>query len=163
MHPSGHVSPTVTPAPAGALASRADPFGRGPLTMHGVLGIVCFVAAFVFPCSNSRAAEKTMPIDFVGDWCFDSQDKNRSWYTLPSWTTDGHCTKILSVNKYGFYGESRHCEPLKMRLEKSVAPSGIGYTATITARCQPDGPVTAGELQTFEFYRYKGNFSVIVK
>jgi hypothetical protein len=115
--------------------------------MHTLLRIVRVAAAVVIACSHASAAEKTMTIDFVGDWCFDSQDKNVSWYKLPSWTEDGHC----------------HCEPVKMRLEKSVAPSGTGYIATITARCQPDGPVKAGELQTFEFYRYKGNLSVTTK
>jgi len=128
-----------------------------------LLRILCVAAAVVIACSHASAAEKTMTIDFVGDWCFDSQDKNVSWYKLPSWTEDGHCTKILSIHKYGFYGENRHCEPVKMRLEKSVAPSGTGYIATITACCQPDGPVTAGELQTFEFYRYKGNLTVTTK
>jgi hypothetical protein len=39
---------------------------------------------------HARAAEKTLTIDFVGDWCFDSQDKNVSWYKLPSWTEGGH-------------------------------------------------------------------------
>ena len=110
--------------------------------------------------AQAGASEKTIPIDIVGDWCFDIQDKNVSWYQLPSWTEGGHCTKILSINKYRFYGDNRHCEPVKVRLEKSVAPSGIGYTATITSLCQSDGPVTAGELQTFKFDRYKGNLSV---
>jgi hypothetical protein len=30
----------------------------------------------------------------------------------------------------------------------------------VTARCQSDGRVTAGKLQSFEFNRYKGNLSV---
>src|SRR6516165_5367326 len=127
--------------------------------MHSLLRIVCVAASVVIACSHARAAEKTMTIDFVGDWCFDSQDKNVSRYKLPSWTEGGHCTKILSVDKYGFYGEKRLCEPVKMRLERSVAQTGIEYIATITARCRPPGPVTTGELQTFEFHRYKGNLS----
>jgi hypothetical protein len=130
-----------------------------------------------------RAAEPpTMTIDFVGDWCFDgldAQNKNISWFKLPSWTEGGHCTKILSINKYGFsgemafiasaieaspaYGGNRHCEPVKMRLTKDVAPSGTGYTATVIARCQSDGPVTAGKLLTFEFHRYKGSLQIITK
>ena len=50
-----------------------------------------------------------------------------------------------------------------MRLTKDTAPSGTAYIAMVTARCQPDGPVTAGKLQTFEFNRYKGNLSVTTK
>jgi hypothetical protein len=133
--------------------------------MHSMLRSVCVVAVAIVASSDARGAEKllTMTIDFVGDWCFESQDKNISWYKLPSWTEGGHCTKILSIHKYGFYGENRHCEPVKMRLDKSVAPSGTGYIAMITARCQPDGPVTAGEFQTFEFYRYKGSLKITAK
>jgi hypothetical protein len=43
----------------------------------------------------------------------------------------------------------------------------IGHAALMsqpnTARCQPDGPVTTGVLQTFELYRYKGNLSITTK
>jgi len=128
-----------------------------------MLRIVCFAAAAVIACSHASAAEKTIPINFVGDWCYTSQENKTTSYVLPSWTEDGHCAKILSINQYGFYGEGKHCEPVKMRLTKDTAPSGTGYTAMVTARCQPDGPVTAGVLQTFEFYRYKGNLSVTTK
>jgi hypothetical protein len=132
--------------------------------MFSSLRFVCLAAlVIIVACSRASGAEMTMTIDFVGDWCFDGQDKNVLSYKLPSWTEGGHCTKILSINKYGFYGENRHCEPVKMRLEKNIAPSGIGYTAMVTARCQSDGPVTAGELQSFEFYRYKGSLSVTIK
>ena len=48
-------------------------------------------------------------------------------------------SSLLSLN--------RHCEPVNMRLTRETAPSGTGYTAIITARCQPDGPVTAGVLR----------------
>jgi hypothetical protein len=115
------------------------------------------------PTAESHAKKsKTMTIDFVGDWCFASQDRNVSWYQLPSWVEGGHCTKILSINPYGFYGEGKHCEPVNdMQLTKDTAPSG-GYTAMVTARCQPDGPVTTGKLQVFKFYRYKGSLSVEV-
>ena len=84
-------------------------------------------------------------------------------YTLPSWTEDGHCTKILSIDQYGFHGEGRNCEPVSVRLTSKTAPSGTAYLAVVTARCQPDGPVTEGELQSFEFNRYKGNLSVTIK
>jgi hypothetical protein len=133
-----------------------------------MLRVVCVAAAGIIACSHARAAEKTMPIDLVGDWCSPWRDeaaKNSALYTLPSWTEGGHCTDILSIDKYGFYfvSEKRYCEPVSMRLGKSTAPSGTAYTSTITARCQPDGPVTAGELQTFEFNRYKGNLTVTRK
>jgi hypothetical protein len=120
--------------------------------MKRVLLSAAAVIALAMPAV--AAAEKTMPIDFVGDWCSPSRDKNTTWYTLPSWTEGGHCTDILSINKYGFYYANWHCEPVNMRLEKDVVSSGIGYTAKVNARCQPDGPVTAGKFQTFEFWRY---------
>jgi hypothetical protein len=136
--------------------------------MHSLLRIVCVATAVVIACSHARAAEKTMPIYFVGDWCSPWRDdvtKNTAMYTLPSWTEDGHCTDILSIDKYGFYfvKEKRHCEPVNRRLGKDTAPSGTAYKATVTARCQPDGPATAGELKTYEFSRYKGNLSVTTK
>ena len=45
----------------------------------------------------------------------------------------------------------------------NTAPSGTAYIAMVTARCQPDGPVTAGTLQNFEFNRYKNNLTVTIK
>jgi hypothetical protein len=113
------------------------------------------------------AEPRTMPIDFVGDWCFESREKNATDYALPSWTEDGQCTKgkIISVTKGGFYlwEENINCEPVRMRLSRDVAPSGVAYMATITARCYPDGPVTAGTLKTFEFSRYKGHLTITAK
>ena len=107
-------------------------------------------------------ASGTMPIDFVGDWCSPFRDKGRAMYTLPSWTDEGKCTDILSIDKYGFYfnTEQLHCEPVNIRLAKDTAPSGTTYTATVIARCQPDGPATAGKLRKFEFTRYKGNLTI---
>jgi hypothetical protein len=136
--------------------------------MYGLLRIIYVAAAAVIACSQARAAEKTMPIDFVGDWCSPSRGEsaeNATTYTLPSWTEDGHCTDILSIDKYGFYfvSEKMHCEPVGMRLAKDTAPSGTAYLATVTARCQPDGPVTEGKIQSFEFNRYKGSLSVTTK
>lgn len=86
-------------------------------------------------------------------------------YTLPSWTDGGKCTDILSINKYGFYfnREQIQCEPVSMRLGNDTAPSGITYTATVTANCQPDGSVTERKLRTFEFSRYKGNLTITTK
>ena len=128
-----------------------------------MLRSICVAAAVVVASGHARAVEKTMPINFIGDWCYSSQDNKTTSYTLPSWTEDGHCTKILSINQDGFYGEGRHCEPVSMRVTRDTAPSGTAYIAMVTARCQPDGPVTAGKLQSFEFNRYKGNLTVTIK
>lgn len=87
----------------------------------------------------------------------------RLLYALPSWIEDGHCTKILSINEYGFYGQGSNCEPVKLSLTKDTAPSGTAYIAQVTGRCQPDGPVSAGSLQSFKFERYKGHLSVTAK
>ena len=125
--------------------------------------IGCIATAGIIACSDARAADKAMPINFIGEWCYSSQENKTTSYTLPSWTADGRCTKILSINQYSFYGEGWHCEPVNMRLTTDTAPSGIAYIAMVTARCQPDGPVTAGKLQAFEFNRYKGNLSVTTK
>jgi hypothetical protein len=128
-----------------------------------MLRIVSIAAAGIIACSHARAAEKTMPINFIGEWCYSSQESKTTSYKLPSWTEDGRCTKILSIDQYGFSGEDRHCEPVNMRIMTNTAPSGAAYIATVTAHCQPDGPVTAGKLQTFEFNRYKGNLTVTTK
>ena len=128
-----------------------------------ILRSICAATAVLIASGHARAVEKTMSINFVGDWCYSSQENKTTSYTLPSWTEGGHCTKILSINQYGFYGEGRNCEPVSVRLTKNTAPSGTAYIAMVTARCQPDGPVTAGTVQNFEFNRYKGNLSVTVK
>jgi hypothetical protein len=128
-----------------------------------MLRTVCVAAASLIASSHASAAEKTMPINFIGDWCYLSQEDKTTSYQLPSWIEGGRCTKILSIDQYSFFGEGRHCEPVNMRLTKDTAPSGTAYIATVTARCQPDGSVTAGKLQTFEFNRYKGNLTVTVK
>ena len=57
--------------------------------MHSLLRIVCVAAAVVIACSHARAAEKTMTIDFVGEWCYASEERNVTSYTLPSWTDGG--------------------------------------------------------------------------
>ena len=131
--------------------------------MHSLLRIIWVAAVVVIACTPARAVGKTMPIDFVGDWCFSSVEDKTTEYKLPSWIEDGHCTKILSINQYGFHGEGRSCEPVNLRLSKNTAPSGTAYTAVVTARCQKDGLVTAGVLQTFEFLRYKGTLTVTIK
>jgi hypothetical protein len=128
-----------------------------------MLRIICGAAAGVIACSHARAAEKTMSINFVGDWCYSSQEKNTTSYTLPSWTDGGVCTKILSIDQNGFHGEGRSCELVNIGVKTNTAPSGTAYIATLAASCQPDGPVTSGKLQHFEFNRYKGNLTVTTK
>jgi hypothetical protein len=128
-----------------------------------MLRIICATAAGVIACSHAHTAENTLSINFVGDWCYASQEKNTISYTLPSWTEGGICTKILSIDENGFHRQGRSCEPVKIGLKKITVPSGTSYIATVTASCQADGPVTAGKLQNFEFNRYKGNLTVTEK
>jgi hypothetical protein len=121
------------------------------------------VAAATMAVSHAHAAEKrptTMPISFVGEWCYDSQDGKVKNYKLPSWTEGGHCTKILSIGAYAFSTESWFCEPVNVQLTRDTAPSGTSFEAAITARCQHTGVWTAGSLQKFKLYRYKGNMDV---
>ncbi|MGY3689979.1 hypothetical protein ACVIGA_000059 [Bradyrhizobium sp. USDA 3240] len=115
--------------------------------------------------SLAAASGGTMPIDFVGDWCSSFRDKGAAIYTLPSWMDEGKCTDILSINKDSFYFNSEHihCEPVSMQLGNDTAPSGTAYNATVAARCQADGPATAGRLRTFEFSRYKGHLTITAK
>ena len=126
---------------------------------------ICVAAAGVIASSHARAVEKTMPIDFIGEWCYSAQEEDKTTsYTLPSWTEDGHCTKILSIDQYSFEAEGKYCEPVSVRLTTDTGPRGTGYIAMVTARChQLAGASTAGELQSFEFNRYKGNLSVTIK
>lgn len=131
--------------------------------MTVVLRIGYVAAACGLALGHAMAAEVTMPIQFIGEWCYSSQEHEKTWYSLPSWTEDGRCIKILSIDQYGFRGKGWHCEPVKIRLTKDTAPSGTTYDAIITARCQTDGPVTAGKSQSFEFSRYKGNLWVTSK
>jgi hypothetical protein len=128
-----------------------------------MLRIYCCAAASAIAFGEAHAAQRTMPIHYVGDWCFESQESTTTTYALPSWTEEGRCTKILSVSEYGFYGQGNNCEPVKISLREDTAPSGTAFIAQITARCQPDGPVTGGKLQTFKFERYKGHLSVTAK
>ena len=65
-----------------------------------------------------------MPINFIGEWCYSAQQDKTTSYTLPSWTEGGHCTNILSIEQYVFYGEGRTCDPVNIRQTKKVAPSG---------------------------------------
>jgi hypothetical protein len=123
------------------------------------LTVIATTLALMLPATAGAVVQ--MPIDFVGDWCRD--DATSTSYVRPSWTEDGHCKNILSIDKYGFNSENKHCQPVKIQVGKDTAPSGTTYTAKVTARCQPDGPVTADELRTFEFSRYRGNLNVTTK
>jgi hypothetical protein len=114
-------------------------------------------------CGPANAAAKKMPINLIGEWCYSGQENRTTTYKLPSWTEDGRCTQILSIMEEGFFGESRNCEPLNIRLATDVAHSGTAYTALVSALCRPDGPVTAGRQETLEFYRYKGTLTVTKK
>jgi hypothetical protein len=128
-----------------------------------MLRIILVAAAGAIACSHACAADNALSINFVGDWCYASQEANTTSYTLPSWTDGGVCTKILSIDENGFHGEGRSCEPVKISYRKNTAPSGTAYIATLTASCQPDGPMVPGKIQTFEFNRYKGNLTVTAK
>ncbi|MGE3917033.1 MAG: hypothetical protein AB7F78_15175 [Hyphomicrobiaceae bacterium] len=127
-----------------------------------MLRIVSIAVLGVVACGHANATGRTMPINFIGEWCYSAQEKGSTSYLLPSWT-DGRCTRILSVHPYGFSDGSRHCEPVKIRQSSNTAPSGISHIATISARCQSNGPATSGKLRTFEFVRYKGSLSVSAK
>ena len=131
--------------------------------MNSLFRLVCVAAALVITCSHASTAKKNMPTDFVGEWCREKGGtNNEAWYTLPSWT-DGNCTDVLSIDRYGFRFGNKHCEPEKIQLRKGTAPSGESYTARVTARCSPDGPPTTGQLRTFQFYRYKGRLTLASK
>ena len=121
------------------------------------------VIAGIIACGQAAAAQKTIPIMYVGDWCHESLDRKTTNYQLPSWTEGGICKKILSINPWTFYAEGWHCEPTKVREKKDCAPSGCAFIAVVVARCQPDGTVTRGKRKVFEFSRYKGNLSVTQK
>lgn len=117
------------------------------------------IAAVAIPVI-AFAADATMPIMQVGDWCFESQEGRETHYILPSWAEDGVCKKIISINPWSFGADGWHCEPEQVREKKDCAPSGCSYDAQVIARCQSDGPVGPGKRTIFEFSRYKGNLSV---
>jgi hypothetical protein len=118
-------------------------------------------AAMVALVSPVAQATPQIPIYFVGDWCFEAQDGQTISFLLPSWSEKGACRKILSVTPHEFFGAGHHCDPVEeARISLDAAPSGEVYTATITARCWPDGPASDGKIRTIEFRRYKGNLQV---
>jgi hypothetical protein len=126
-----------------------------------MLKVLIAVTTTLTLMSDAHAQMPTMPIDFVGEWCFNNQENLSMNYMLPSWTEEGHCKKILSVSKHGFGFENKsYCEPLKIQLSKDTAPSGTAYIAMITARCHA---AATQIVQAFKFERYKGNLTVTSK
>lgn len=125
---------------------------------------LALVAAISIAATASQAAEKQMPIDFVGEWCSPEKDENSTEYSLPSWALqepDGKCTDILSVEKWGFYGfNNQTCIPAEIRVRSDTAPSGTAYFATIRANCTKDGQRPPGTSRVFEFERYKGHLTI---
>ena len=123
---------------------------------------IIVMAALIMTISGEQAgaAEITMSINFVGDWCYESVDGSTTNYKLPSWTEGGVCEKILSIAPWGFYGEGRHCKPINVRETKDCAPSGCHHDSLVLAQCEPDGPVGKGERKQFVFSRYKGHLYV---
>ena len=100
------------------------------------LRIVCVAAAGLIACSYARAAEKTMPINFIGEWCNPTTFEGKTNYMLPSWSEDHKCNEIMSIDQYGFAfnmgGEKEtYCEPVNIRTSHDTAPSGTTYMATI--------------------------------
>ena len=82
--------------------------------------LLAVVLGAAFASGQAGAAEATMTIDFVGDWCLSSREGNEFQYQLPSWRSPSEsCTDIFSINKYGFYinGLELNCDPVSMRLE----------------------------------------------
>lgn len=134
--------------------------------MRHLLSAFCSIAAVVCSGTSSRAAEKVMPIDFIGEWCTPQVSDSAMAYTLPSWTEGGKCTDILSVEKWGFTfndaNQAKTCLPNSVRLKSNSASSGTAYIATISAHCVRDGIAApgSGTLQTFEFQRYKGRLTI---
>ena len=113
------------------------------------------------PCSGSG---EDYPDKLYRRMVFDITSRQNDYFThCQAGLRINGCTKILSIQQNGFFVEGRHCKPVNMRLRRDIGPTSIAYIATITARCQPDGPVTAGTLQTFEFNRNKGNLMVTTK
>lgn len=123
--------------------------------------LVCSTIIVISLVAQTVAADVTMPIMFVGDWCYGDKENATTNYRLPSWSDDGLCKRILSIDPWSFYSQDGwNCEPLKVRQKKDCAPSGCAYEASVIARCRPNGPTTPGAITEFKFSRYKGNLYV---
>ena len=134
------------------------------MTMPTLLRLTC-AAAIVVACSQVRAADKRMPIDFIGEWCNPTRYEGETDYTLPSWSEDHKCNEIMSIDQYGFVfnmggDKETYCEPENVRTSRDIAPSGTAYMATIVAACYVGSTPSQKTRQTFAFRRYKGNISI---
>ena len=123
------------------------------------------VIPFSIGFANHAHAEKTMPIEFVGEWCAPNKNGDTTTYTLPSWTEDRKCTEILSIDKWSFVfnlgGEKEtYCTPESIRLRHDTAPSGTAYMATVSASCALGDTPNRTSRRTYEFERYKGSIMV---
>jgi hypothetical protein len=79
------------------------------MTMPTLARLTC-AAAIMMICGQAHAADKRMPIDFIGEWCNPTPFDGKTNYTLPSWSED-HITTTTSAS------------PIK------GAPTGAGYAA----------------------------------
>jgi hypothetical protein len=127
-------------------------------TMIGAVAGLMLAAAI-----GTALAETKMPDVLINEWCFDYVEKDgvTTWYHVPSWTADGHCTNIFVITPWDFYQSEMSCDPTNVRLKKDVAHSGTAYDVTVTARCYKQRvTTTTSTLKTFKFERYKGSMSV---
>lgn len=138
------------------------------MTMHTLARLSC--AVITLAACSAHAADKQMPIDFVGEWCSPEKDGNSTQYSLPSWALeepDGKCTNILSVEKWGFNGfGDLTCFPAEIKTKSDTAPSGTAYFATIKASCttvDAKGQTKQAGQKVFEFERYKGHLTIKTK
>ena len=134
----------------------------------GEMKRVIMITLVTLSTSSAYSAEKTMPIDFVGEWCSPTRDGNTTNYTLPSWTDDRKCNEILSIDKWGFVfnlgGEKEtYCNPDAIRTKQDTAPSGTAYFVMISASCSLGSAPDRKNHRTFELSRYKGNLTVTAK
>jgi hypothetical protein len=125
---------------------------------------IVLMATPLFTGSAHAEKKMMMPIYFVGEWCSTPnlpKDDPTTNYQLPSWALadGGKCNGIFSVTPWSFDSDQSDggCMPVAIRLSQDTAPSGTGYSATITASCLQGG---AARLLTFKFKRYKGNLYV---
>jgi len=128
--------------------------------------IAAGLLALLLLASAALAAEFTMPVHFIGDWCNDGDFEGATWYTSRAGQNESCPTSILSITAfgYGYSGTNSFCEiEKKPVVKKHSAPSGTSYYVTVTARCRPNGPTTPGKLQTLEFMRYKHSLRVTPK
>lgn len=121
--------------------------------------LLCAAAA-AHAMAGVAHAEGKIPIMLVGEWCLASADGAEANYTLPSWTGDGVCKKILSIDPWTISWDEKSCEPIQIQQKKSCAPSGCSYGATILARCSTNSAARTEARVRLEIHRYKGNIYI---